>query len=46
MSKDYLKIKGYYDAGLWDKTRVENVVTKNVITPQEYQQITGDIYKD
>ena len=37
------KVKSYYDKGLWDITRVRNVVGK-VITEEEYFEITGFIY--
>lgn len=44
-SKNYELIKGYYDSGLWDKERVYNVVgKKNGITPEEYEEITGEPY--
>lgn len=41
MSKNYEKVKGYYEKGLWSKTRVHNAVGK-WITEEEYQQITGE----
>lgn len=44
MSKMYEKIKAYYDSGLWNKTRVYNMVDKGVITEEEYQLITGELY--
>ena len=37
------KIKSYYDRGLWDKSRVYNVVGK-VISAEEYELITGEKY--
>ena len=37
------RIKLYYDEGLWNKQRVYNVVGK-VITAEEYEEITGEIY--
>lgn len=42
-SKNYAKVKGYYDKGLWNKTRVYNVVGK-WITAEEYKEITGEEY--
>lgn len=45
MSKDFDKIKHYYDNGLWNKTRVKNMVEKGVITEDEYYQITGEEYE-
>lgn len=46
MSKMYNKIKGYYDAGLWDEQRVHNMVIKGIITEDEYKSITGNDYKN
>ena len=44
-SKNFNIIKSYYDNGLWDKDRVYNVVgKKNGITPEEYEEITGEPY--
>ena len=44
-SKNYEKIKDYYDSGLWNKARVRAVVgKKNGITPEEYEEITGEPY--
>lgn len=37
------RIKFYYDNGLWDKERAYNVVGK-VITAEEYEEITGELY--
>ena len=37
------RVKMYYDKGLWSKQRVWNVVGK-VLTPEEYEQITGEPY--
>lgn len=45
MSVMYLKIKGYYDSGLWSITRVRNMVIKNIITKEEYKEITGKDYE-
>lgn len=42
MSKDFEKIKTYYDKGLWSKARVRNMVLKGVITEREYREITGE----
>ena len=44
MSKQYEKIKSYYDTGLWNKTRVKNMVIKNIITAEEYKLITNEEY--
>lgn len=44
MSKQFDKIKTYYDTGLWNKARVKNMVDKNIITKKEYKAITGEAY--
>ena len=45
-SNNFEKIKGYYDSGLWSKERVYNVVGKpSGITPEEYEEITGEKYE-
>lgn len=45
MSAKFEKVKAYYDAGLWSKTRVRNAVIKNWITAEEYHLITGEEYQ-
>jgi len=37
MSKNYEKVKNYYDKGLWNENRVYHAVGK-WITPEEYEQ--------
>lgn len=47
MSKNFEKIKGYYDNCAWTKQQVFNVVGKAAgITEEEYEQITGTPYKE
>ena len=46
MSKMYEKIKVYYDTGLWSKTRVRNMVIKEIITEEEYASIVGKEYDE
>lgn len=43
-SKMFAKIKYYYEEGFWKKFMVYNVVAKNAITPEEYEEITGEPY--
>ena len=43
-SYKYHDIKNYYDTGLWNSTRVYNMVGKNVITKEEYTSIIGKEY--
>lgn len=44
MSRNYAKVKNFYDRGLWSKTRVKNAVKARWITPAEYELITGEKY--
>lgn len=45
MSKNFEKIKSYYEKGLWTQAMVRNVVgKKNGITPEEFKIITGEDY--
>ena len=41
MSKNFDKIKTYYDRGLWSIDRVKASVSK-WITAEEYKEITGE----
>ena len=47
-TKNFEKIKYYYDHKLWSKERVYKAVTAkiNPITPEEYEEITGETYND
>ena len=44
MSKNYEKVKGFYDAKLWSLGMVKNAVER-WITAAEYQEITGKEYE-
>ena len=46
MSKNYAKVKGLYDRGLWSEARVKNAVKARWITPAEYELITGEKYEE
>ncbi len=35
------KIKKYYETGVWSKQRVREAVAKNVITAEQFKEITG-----
>jgi len=37
-------IKKNFDRGLWNKQMVAVAVQKGVITPEQYEQITGEVY--
>ena len=43
-SKNFEKVKAYYEQGLWDKARVRNAVGR-WITAVEYEDITGEPYE-
>ena len=40
------KIAKFYKLGLWTKKMVAVAVKKNVITPEDYKEITGEVYVD
>ena len=42
-SKKFQMVKDNYDNGYWNKQRVHDVVGK-LITPEEYEEITGELY--
>lgn len=44
MSNKFMKVKNYYDSGLWNKTQVRNAVKKDWITVSEYYEIVGEEY--
>lgn len=43
MSKNYEKVRTYYQIGQWDIDKVYNAVGK-WITAEEYEEITGEPY--
>ena len=45
-SKNYDKVKKYYDDGRWTLAMVKNAVVKGWITAAEYKEITGEDYED
>lgn len=44
MSKNFEKVKKFYDNGIWSKERVYNAAGK-WITKEEYKKIIGEDYK-
>ena len=44
-SKNYEKVKYYYDHGLWNVDRVRQAVVKGWITEEEYREIVGEDYE-
>lgn len=45
MSKNYVKVKRYYDSRLWSVAMVHAAVGK-WITAEEYEKITGTKYEN
>lgn len=45
-SKNFDKVKAYYDGGYWTKERVKNAVVKGWITADEYEEIVGEPYNE
>lgn len=43
-SKNYNKVKSYYDNGFWSAAKVKNAVGR-WITEDEYKLITGEDYE-
>lgn len=43
-SKNFNKVKKYYENGLWGISRVREAVIKDWITEAEYKEITGEDY--
>ncbi len=44
MSKNFDKVKGFYDAELWSLGMVRNAIGR-WITAEEFQEITGEEYE-
>lgn len=40
------KIEKWYHMGLWTKTMVANAVEKKIITAEDYEYITGEVYTE
>lgn len=43
-SKNFEKVKRYYDQGLWGINKVRQAVVKGWITEEEFKEITGQDY--
>lgn len=39
------KIEKWYHMGLWSKAMVADAVAKKVITAEDYEYITGEVYE-
>lgn len=46
MSKKYNMVKQHYKEGRWPIRWVADAAGKKVITAAEYQEITGEVYKE
>lgn len=42
MSKAYTLAKRYYEAGLWKKDALKNLVKLGKLTAEEYEEIVGE----
>ncbi|MGG1042585.1 XkdX family protein [Bacillus velezensis] len=40
----FMYIKGFYETGRWTKKQVYDVVAVGRITPEQYEEITGEPY--
>lgn len=43
-SKNFTKVKRYYTLKVWDIERVRNAVSMGWITPEEFEEITGEVF--
>ena len=43
---DKEKVKNWYKWGMWSKAMVQNAVKKGTLTPEEYEEITGEVYTE
>lgn len=43
-SKNYDKVKLWYNMKMWNETRVRNAVEKDWITIAEFEELTGTTY--
>lgn len=41
-SKNFEKVKRYYDEGFWNEAKVRNAVVKGWITEAEFAEIIGE----
>lgn len=40
------RIKRFYDLGIYDNAKVAIFVVRGVITPEQYEQITHEVYSN
>ena len=46
LSKNYNKVKNYYDQELWSINKIRNAVNKGWITAEEFEIITGELFSE
>lgn len=39
-------MKSYYQEGLWSRKRIKNLVKMEIITENEYREITGEDFEN
>lgn len=44
-SKNFEKIKNWYEKGLWSTKQVHQAVEKGLITSEEFTEITGEPFQ-
>lgn len=44
-SKNFAKVKAFYEQGTWNEVRVRDAVVKSWITEKEFNEITGKAYQ-
>ena len=44
-SKNYSKVKAWWDLKMWNEVRIRNAVKMDWITEAEFEEITGKAYK-
>ncbi len=44
-SKKFYLVKEYFESGEWKKKAVRNAVKRGWITPEEFYEITGELYE-
>ena len=46
MSRLHKTVKRYYDKGIYDNENVATFVRAGQLTPEEYEEITGEVYEE
>lgn len=45
-SKNFAKVKAFFDQGVWNEDRVSDAVERSWLTEAEYKEITGKKYSN